>query len=232
MNGVGSGLGAGAGCEQDTRTRVGGPSPPPTMRRSLVLLAALALAACAEDAAVTPRESTFESDLGPEAVAETDRAVRAVLDELDGSGVSGTVTIREADDALRIRVALAGLAPGDHGFHVHEGDSCGPDAEGTPGGAAGGHFNPLVSEHGAPTAAPTDRHAGDLGNVTANEEGLVAGTVVDSVLTLSGPTSVIGRTLVVHAGADDLTSQPSGDAGARVACGVVVEGAPEADVPR
>ena len=195
------------------------------MRLALVLFSALTLTACAEDAADAPATSTFEPNAGPEATTSDETVARAIIDELDGSGVTGTVTFREVEDATTVRISLAGLTPGEHGFHVHEGDGCGPDSTGTPGGAAGGHFNPLVSEHGAPTAAPSDRHAGDLGNVTANAEGIVAGTVVDSVLTLAGPTSVIGHAVVVHAGADDLTSQPSGDAGSRVGCGVVVEGA-------
>lgn len=194
------------------------------MRAAGLLALALTLVACADEAPETPSASTFEADAGPEAAPPTANVAHAVLEELDGSGVSGTATFREADGATAIRIALSGLTPGEHGFHVHEGTSCGPDSTGTPGGAAGGHFNPLVSEHGPPTAAPTNRHAGDLGNVLANAEGIAAGTVVDSVLTLSGPTSAIGHAVVVHAGADDLASQPSGDAGARVACGVVMEG--------
>ncbi|MEM1117241.1 MAG: superoxide dismutase family protein [Bacteroidota bacterium] len=197
------------------------------MRLLLLLAVPLTLAACADDA---PAADTSEADARPEAVAAADRGAQAILDGLNGSGVSGTVAFRETDGALTMRIALAGLTPGAHGFHVHEGDSCGPGEDGTPGGAAGGHFNPLVSEHGAPADAPSDRHAGDLGNITANEEGIVAGTVVDSVLTLSGPTSAIGRAVIVHADADDLTSQPSGAAGPRVACGIVEEAGPEADL--
>ncbi len=195
--------------------------------RFVPILLALTLAACASDPETdVPATDTFAADAGPESVMDSEGVASAIIAGLDGSGVSGTVTFRGLEDAVRIRIRVEGLTPGEHGFHVHEGTSCGPDSTGTPGGAAGGHFNPLASPHGAPSAAPSDRHAGDLGNIVANAEGVAAGTVVDSVLTLSGPTSVIGHAVVVHSGQDDLTSQPSGDAGARVGCGVVREGAP------
>ena len=202
------------------------------MRRPALALAAALLAGCGPDPEpAAPPESTFSSDAGPESTPLGVDVASAVLAELDGSGVSGTVTFREVEDALRVRVRLEGLAPGEHGFHVHEGASCAPDSAGTPGGAAGGHLNPLVSPHGAPSAARTGRHAGDLGNVTAGPDGVAAGVVTDSVLALSGPTSVVGHAVVVHAGRDDLESQPDGAAGGRVACGVVREGEPPAAPP-
>ena len=83
-----------------------------------------------------------------------------------------------------------------------------------------------MSPHGPPSATRTERHAGDLGNLTAGPDGVVAGVVVDSLLALSGPTTVVGHAVIVHAGRDDLESQPGGAAGARVGCGVVREGEP------
>ena len=200
------------------------------MKCALAPLAALlALAGCAADPEpAAPPASTFTPDAGPETAAPGDDVATAVLAALDGSGASGTVTFREAGDALRVRVRVEGLAPGEHGFHVHEGASCAPDSAGTPGGAAGPHLNPLAAPHGAPTADRLDRHAGDLGNVAAGPDGVAAGLVVDSLLALSGPTSVVGRAVVVHAGPDDLATQPDGAAGGRVACGVVREGPPPA----
>ena len=193
-------------------------------------LALLLIAGCASDPEpAAPPDSTFTSDAGPESLVPGADVATAVLTELDGSGVSGTVTFRQVEDALRIRVRVEGLAPGEHGFHIHAGDSCAPDSAGTPGGAALGHLNPLASPHGPPSAPKLNRHAGDLGNVTAGPDGVAAGVVVDSLLALSGPTSVMGRAVIVHAGRDDLESQPSGDAGARVACGVVREGEPPAE---
>lgn len=197
-------------------------------RLALAVVVAAGLVGCGAepDAAPPDADAAFSADAGPEATPLGVDVATAVISELDGSGVSGTVTFREVEDALRVRVRLEGIAPGEHGFHVHEGGSCAPDSAGTPGGAAGGHLNPLVSPHGPPSAEPTERHAGDLGNVTAGPDGVAAGVAVDSVLALSGPTSVVGHAVIVHAGRDDLESQPSGAAGARVGCGVVREGEP------
>ena len=198
------------------------------MKPALLALA-LVVAGCASDPEpAAPAEPGFTPDAGPEAAASGVEVASAVLAELDGSGVSGTATFREVEGALRVRVRVEGLSPGDHGFHVHEGTSCAPDSAGTPGGAAGGHLNPLASPHGPPSASKLNRHAGDLGNVTAGPDGVAAGVVVDSLLALSGPTSVLGHAVIVHAGRDDLESQPGGDAGARAACGVVREGEPPA----
>ena len=191
--------------------------------RLVLILAALSFGVSACTDAPASSDATV-AEAAPDPAVPDAGVASALIDGLDGSGVSGSVTFRETGDSLTVHFDLAGLPPGEHGFHVHEGDSCGPDSTGTPGGAAGGHFNPLASPHGAPSAAPADRHAGDLGNITADAEGRASGTTVDSLLTLSGPTSVVGHAVVIHGGRDDLTSQPSGDAGARIGCGVVREG--------
>ena len=91
--------------------------------------------------------------------------------------------------------------------------------------AAGGHYDPTGAPHAGRDAKA--RHVGDLGNVTADSAGVVDTTFVDSVIALGGPHSIVGRGVIVHAGADDLKSQPSGAAGARVACGVVGVDGPE-----
>ena len=186
------------------------------MRTALVVLA-LTLAACA-DSDPADLEVAPQAPAAP-APSRADRAV-AQIDEVDGSGVSGSVEFVDVGGAVEVRYNLAGLGDGEHGFHVHQTGDCGADSTGTPAGAAGGHFNPLASPHGAPSNKPANRHAGDLGNVTV-ENGRAIGTRVDSVLALSGPTSVVGKAVIVHGGADDLESQPAGDAGARVGCGVV-----------
>ena len=110
---------------------------------------------------------------------------------------------------------LEGLPEGEHGFHIHEfGDCSAPD-----GTSAGGHFNPENNEHGRPGVGT--RHIGDLGNMTANESGSARYERLDSLLSLNGQNSIIGRSVVVHANADDFISQPSGAAGERIACGTI-----------
>lgn len=136
----------------------------------------------------------------------------ALLESTEGN----KVTVTEVADGVRVQADLAGLTPGKHGFHVHEkGDCSAPDAS-----SAGGHFNPAGKPHGAPEDA--ERHAGDMGNIEADSSGLAKLNYIDHTLSLvAGEKSIIGRAIVVHAKADDLHSQPTGDAGGRVACGVI-----------
>ncbi len=190
---------------------------------ALPLAALVALAACQTapqaDAVPPMTDTTAAAPLPGAGLPATDFAV-ATLAPLGDSGVSGTVEFRRLGKATEIRYMLDGLAPGDHGFHLHANADCGADSTGTPGSAAGDHFNPAASPHGAPSATITGRHAGDFGNVTADAQGRAEGIVIDSVLAFGGPTSLVGHAAIVHEKADDLESQPSGGAGGRVACGI------------
>lgn len=138
-----------------------------------------------------------------------------VLEPRSGSEVRGIVKFIAEAEGVRIEAKVTGLKPGLHGFHVHEwGDvDCGD------GKCTGGHFNPTGAPHGSPDDAA--RHVGDLGNLEANAEGIATYSRVDKQLTLSGAHSVIGRGLIVHADPDDFKTQPTGNAGARVAAGVI-----------
>ncbi|XP_075226338.1 superoxide dismutase 1 [Lycorma delicatula] len=141
---------------------------------------------------------------------------------LNGEQVKGTVYFEqgESDEPVKVTGEVTGLGKGLHGFHVHE---FGDNTNGCT--SAGPHFNPHNKEHGGPTDC--DRHAGDLGNVTANDCGVANVDICDKGIALTGPLSIIGRTLVVHADPDDLgkggheLSKTTGNAGARVACGVI-----------
>jgi len=154
--------------------------------------------------------------------SETDaESATAELQALGGSGVTGKATFTATTDGkIHVEANLSGLTPGKHGFHVHEwGDCSAPD-----GMSAGGHFNPDGHEHGSPGVAA---HPGDLGNLEADTNGRATlSLVLDQVTLDAGPLSIVGRGLIVHADPDDLTSQPVGMAGARIACAVVtnVEG--------
>tara|TARA_R110000823_G_scaffold171736_9_gene304211 strand:- start:54906 stop:55706 length:801 start_codon:yes stop_codon:yes gene_type:complete len=143
----------------------------------------------------------------------------SVLQPTENSNVSGEVTFRPdtAGEKMLIQVKLRGLSPGKHGFHIHAvGDCSAKDAS-----SAGGHFNPYNVQHGGPDAAR--HHLGDLGNVTADADGIVDTTLTSARLGFSGPTSILQKAVVVHAEADDLETDPSGAAGARLACGVITQ---------
>lgn len=137
-------------------------------------------------------------------------AAHADLAPASGSTVSGTVTVTAVDGGVRLAVTATGLKPGVHGFHVHEvGDCSAPDAS-----SAKGHFNPGGKPHGS--------HAGDLADLTADASGAATLSVVMTGLSLDeGPTGIIGRAFVIHADPDDHVSQPAGNSGKRVACGVI-----------
>lgn len=139
----------------------------------------------------------------------------AVLHPTAGSSVAGTVTFTSAGDEVKVVADLTGLTPGKHGFHIHEFGDCSDPK----GASAGGHFNPTNHQHGAPDGS--DRHAGDLGNIEADASGKAHLEASDKSMKLAGADSIIGHAVIVHEKADDLKTQPTGDAGGRVACGVI-----------
>ena len=134
---------------------------------------------------------------------------------LGDNKVDGKVTFTQVDGGVEIAAELTGLKPGKHGFHIHEFGDC-SKMDGT---CAGGHFNPDGKPHGGPDSA--ERHVGDFGNIEAGADGKATYKRVDKLITLSGAHSIIGRAIIVHEKEDDLKTQPSGDAGARIGCGVI-----------
>jgi Cu-Zn family superoxide dismutase len=139
----------------------------------------------------------------------------ATLIPTEGNMVTGTVNFIKSEGGIRIIADISGLEPGKHGFHIHQFGNC----SAADGSSAGGHFNPLNEPHGAPTDA--ERHVGDLGNVIADEKGVAHYERIDGVISFTGIKSIIGRGVIVHSGEDDLKTQPTGNAGARAACGVI-----------
>lgn len=214
----------------------------------LVLAAAVHLSACSDQESATDTEDTTSVAEDPatetqdpaadtqdpatdtqDAAAngsspneqEADRAnfadAVAELEATEGNEASGTLSFTALDRGVRIKADIEGLSPGQHGFHIHaQGDCSAPDAS-----SAGGHFNPTDAEHGAPD--DETHHAGDLGNIEADATGRVMLDREFPFLTLSGENGILGKAVVVHAGQDDLESQPAGDSGPRVACGVIRE---------
>ena len=185
------------------------------MRITLMAMAtAVFLTACGTSPAPKPTATPTT----PATVSTAKQAV-ANLASASGSLVSGKITAMPmGGGGVHFTGTVGGLAPNSsHGFHVHEkGDCSAADAS-----SAGPHFNPAATAHGkAETGA---HHAGDMDNVVANAEGVVAVNVHLKGVTLGGGAAndIAGRALVVHAAPDDYTSQPAGNAGARVACGVI-----------
>lgn len=145
-------------------------------------------------------------------------AAMATLQPTDGNTAKGTVQFTDIGDGnVDVQVDLTGVPPGAHGFHIHEKGDCGNNALN-----AGGHFNPTGMIHGAPDAQ--SHHAGDFGNVTADANGEVHThiTTVSISMTPGQATNPIGHAVVLHGDPDDLTSQPAGNSGPRIACGVIV----------
>ena len=134
-----------------------------------------------------------------------------------GNNVAGDVRFTRRGARTLVQARITGLAPGsEHGFHVHERGDC-TSADGS---SAGGHFNPKNESHGA--HAEGTRHAGDLPNVRADAQGVATLSWASDLLDVSdGPTSVLSRSIVVHRDPDDYRSQPAGNSGPRLACGVI-----------
>ncbi|HET9793989.1 MAG TPA: superoxide dismutase family protein [Thermoanaerobaculia bacterium] len=180
-----------------------------TIARTFVALAPLAfLAACSGSKSSSPATTTPHA--GPTAVA--------TIEGRSGSSLTGTATFVQNGDAVHVSVDVSKAPQGVHAVHLHEkGDCSAPDAT-----SAGGHFNPMHMEHGSPDAPV--HHAGDFGNILVGEDGHGHLELDTAMLTvLPGDRSVAGRAVVVHAKEDDMHTQPTGNAGGRIGCGVVAE---------
>ena len=146
---------------------------------------------------------------GPSAVAE--------LQPTKGNSTTGTVRFTQSGDKVRVAGDVRGLKPGqEHGFHIHEAGDCSSGD----GMSAKGHFNPQGKPHAHPSTS--ERHAGDMPALKADDYGNArVDRTLDIVTGAPGPTSIVGRGLIVHASPDDYRTQPTGNAGARLACAVI-----------
>jgi len=144
----------------------------------------------------------------------------AQLQPTKGNKTFGEATFEQVGNKVRVAVFVQGLKPGqEHGLHIHEAGDCSSGD----GMSAKGHFNPLGKPHGHHGGA--ERHAGDLPALKANKEGRANVQVdLDIIAVTPGPASIVGRGLIVHADPDDYKTQPTGNAGARIACGVIQPG--------
>ncbi|HSD40376.1 MAG TPA: superoxide dismutase family protein [Burkholderiales bacterium] len=144
----------------------------------------------------------------------------AQLQPTKGNKTFGEATFEQTGNKVTVVVYVQGLKPGqDHGFHIHEVGDCSSGD----GMSAKGHFNPYGKPHGPQGTA--ERHAGDLPSLRANQQGRAKIDVELDIITLTpGPASIIGRGLILHADPDDFKTQPTGNTGARLACGVIQPG--------
>jgi Cu-Zn family superoxide dismutase len=148
--------------------------------------------------------------------AETYTGYAAIKGVAEGSAIAGTARFEDAKGGLKVAVTLKGVPDGEHALHLHEFGDCG-DA----GRAAGGHYNPEGRAHGDALKNPKKAHAGDLGNVTSKDGVIAFEAVLPRAALSDRKRGVAGRSIVLHEKADDFT-QPAGNAGGRLACGVIV----------
>lgn len=183
----------------------------------LLLLGALPACASAPASGDPTAPAPAPRDVAiPAAPARIGERTEVELTGASGAKLRGRASFTEVEGGVLVELELQHAAPGWHAVHVHaQGDCSGADA-----GASGAHFDPDGKPHGSPHA--TEHHAGDLGNVWVDAHGQGRHVILVPELAVApGPRSVRGRALVVHAGADDLTTQPAGNSGPGLGCGVI-----------
>lgn len=191
------------------------------MRIATSLLIVFGLAACSRTAEQAPAEPPAQAPAAAEAPpvdAAPAATATAKLAPTQGNKTTGTLTLAAVADGVHVTGAVEGLKPdSEFGFHVHEkGDCSAPDAS-----SAGSHFNPAGTNHGGPSSP--SHHMGDMLNLTSDAQGVAKPDIhiIGATLGAGDGNDIVGRAVVVHAMADDYQSQPSGNSGSRIACGVI-----------
>lgn len=170
-----------------------------------ILLSSLSLVLLIGCAAQKPMQQAEEAPL---VMAHAD------INPTGKKGPTGRVEFIQEGSQVRVQASISGLKEGLHGFHIHEKGDCGDG-----GKAAGGHYNPMGHDHSGPDEAM--RHMGDMGNLKANAKGYAILNMLLDGVELTGENSIRGRGLIIHEKADDLKTQPTGDAGGRIGCGII-----------
>mgnify|MGYP003407887996 FL=1 len=148
------------------------------------------------------------------------KSLNLAFESKSNSNVTGTATFTEKNGKVTFVAKIAGLQPGVHAIHIHEKSDC----SAADGSSAGGHWNPTFKKHGK--WGDAEHHKGDIGNFTADEKGNGTITFTTDEWSIGGedPTKdILGKGLIIHQGADDFVTQPTGNAGGRVACSAIIK---------
>ena len=201
------------------------------MKKSIILLFTLSLAftmSCKNDKKNSEVEVTTETEEKPtnSEPEDTSRSeaidkVIVLLDSKSGSTAKGNVVFRQRSNTVSMTAVFSGLEEGEHAVHLHEKSDCSSDD----GSSAGGHWNPTAQPHGA-WGDEAGYHKGDIGNFTVNANGTGTITFVTEEWCIScgdDTKDILGKSVIVHQGTDDFTSQPSGAAGSRISCGGIIQ---------
>ena len=183
----------------------------------LLIVLALGLTSCKKEKKDT---KTVETEVTETAIVAP-KKVKMTLNSKSNSNVSGNVVFTEENGEVSMTAIISGLTPGQHAIHIHESADC----SSSDGKSAGGHWNPTAEPHGN-WGAETGYHKGDIGNFTADENGngTISFTTSEWCIGCGDETKdILGKGIIVHAGVDDLKSQPSGAAGARVSCAGIIQ---------
>lgn len=175
----------------------------------------------ADKAADTMEEAAGDMEEAAKGIAQEVNTIKFMMEPKSDSNVKGTVIFTEADGKVSMMAMLSGLSAGEHAIHIHDKADC----SSADGKSTGGHWNPTNTPHGK-WGAEEGYHKGDIGNFTADAEGLatVEFSTDEWCIGCDDETkNILGKGVIVHQGVDDFTSQPSGAAGKRVSCTGIIE---------
>jgi len=201
------------------------------MKKSLILLFVLSFAlvsACKSDkknseseATTDTEEKTTNTESTETTKTEASDKVIVLLDPKSGTTAKGNVVFRQRSNTVSMTAVFSGMEEGEHAVHLHEKSDCSAED----GSSAGGHWNPTAQPHGK-WGDEAGYHKGDIGNFTVNANGTGTITFVTDEWCIGcgdDTKDILGKSVIVHQGTDDFTSQPSGAAGARVSCGGIIQ---------
>ncbi|SDS47241.1 superoxide dismutase, Cu-Zn family [Gillisia sp. Hel1_33_143] len=186
---------------------------------SFLFCASLLIVGCKNDKKEAKDENSSTTEMSQETKQEEVKKAKVTLEAKSDSKLSGNVVFTQENGEVTMTALIDGLAAGMHAIHIHENADC----SAADGSSAGGHWNPTHEDHGK-WGSPNGYHKGDIGNfkVDANGNGTITMTTDEWCIGCDDDAkNIVGKSVVIHDGVDDFTSQPSGAAGTRVGCGTI-----------